>query len=93
MDHALFKEKPVHVKPLLLRCVLLNHLAPSILLHNSLDQGLETCHTQKIQLPMTPVSKNIKKEKIIIKFLCLTNMNHESDKTFLLAEEMTSEES
>lgn len=42
---------------------------------------------------MAHVSKNKKKEKVIIKFLFLTNMNDESDKTFLLAEEMTSEES
>jgi len=42
---------------------------------------------------MTHVSKNKKKEKVIIKLLFLTNVNHESDKTFLVAEEMTSEES
>ena len=42
---------------------------------------------------MTHVSKNKKKEKVIIKFPFLTNVNHESDKTFLVAEEMTSEES
>ena len=41
---------------------------------------------------MTHVSKNKKKEKVI-KFPFLTNMNHESDKASLLAEEITSEES
>lgn len=40
---------------------------------------------------MTHVSKNKKKEKVI-KFPFLTNMNHESDKASLLAEEITSEE-
>ena len=39
-----------------------------------------------------PCFKKQKKEKVIIKFPFLTNMNHESDKASLLAEEITSEE-